>query len=55
MLPNQNNLAIKAAVGLMALGALTCQQNYSSMGQSFANTIYKDGLGTDQVKTHIAL
>jgi hypothetical protein len=39
---NQINLAIKAAVGLTTF----------TMGQSFARTIYDDGLGTDQAKSH---
>lgn len=52
---NQTNLAIKAAVGLTAFGALTKQQNYTAVGQLFAKKIYNDGLGTDQEKTHFTL
>lgn len=52
---NQTNLAIKASVGLTAFGSLTNQQNCTSIGQSFANTINNDGLGTDQAKTHFTL
>ena len=48
---NQTNLAIKAAVGLMAFGKLTNQQNYTTIGQSLAGTIYNDGLGTNQPKS----
>lgn len=52
---NQTNLTIKAAVGLTAFSALTNQQKYTSVGQSFANKIYNEGLSTDQAKTHFTL
>lgn len=44
---NQTNLAITSAIGLKAYGALTGNQAYTQTGQSLANTIYTQGLGTD--------
>ncbi|ROW08289.1 hypothetical protein VMCG_03191 [Cytospora schulzeri] len=45
---NQTGLAMSAAVGLKALGALFDLSNYTSYGESFADTIYnKTGLGLD--------
>ena len=54
-LPNQTNLAIKAAVALNAWGKLTGNGNYSDTGKRFAKTIYEEGLGTDKNKTHFVL
>ena len=44
---NQTNLAITAAIGLKAYGALSGKQNYTEKALSFADKIYKQGLGTD--------
>ncbi|KAI9733635.1 MAG: hypothetical protein M1834_003237 [Cirrosporium novae-zelandiae] len=52
---NQTNLGIKAAVGLSAYGNLTSQSNYSSIGTSFAHTIYNERLGTDTSQTYFTL
>ncbi len=52
---NQTNLAVKAAIGLTAFGALTNQPYYTEIGQDFASIIYDDGLGTDSAKTHFTL
>jgi Domain of unknown function (DUF1793)/Domain of unknown function (DUF4965) len=52
---NSTNLAIKAAIGLTAFGALTNQAKYTTIGHNFGRRIYNDGLGTDQGKTHFTL
>ena len=44
---NQTNLAITSAIGLKAYRALTGNQAYTQIAQSFANTIYTQGLGTN--------
>lgn len=44
---NQTNLAITSAIGLKAYGALTGDQAYTQTAQTFANTIYTQGLGTN--------
>lgn len=49
---NQTNLAIKAAVGLVAYGTLFNEPNYTETGKSYANTLYNEGLATDPAKTH---
>ena len=49
--PNQTVLAIYSAIGLTAYGALTGEQNYTTVGKSFVPTILK--LGLDPDKTHI--
>ena len=49
---NQTNLALKAAVALNAFGKMTGMTNYSTVGLSFANSLYNDGLATDANKTH---
>lgn len=49
---NQTNLAIKAAVGLTSYGALSGNAKYTTTGQSFAHTLYDEGLGLDPTKTH---
>lgn len=54
-LPNETNLAIKAAVGLKAFGNLTGLANYSRVGDEHAQILYNDGLGTDENKTHFVL
>ncbi|KAL8951783.1 MAG: hypothetical protein Q9222_002274, partial [Ikaeria aurantiellina] len=51
-LPNQTNLAIKAAVGLTAFGALFNADNYTDVGLGFANQLYNESLATDKGKTH---
>ncbi|KUI53061.1 hypothetical protein VP1G_00456 [Cytospora mali] len=53
---NQTGLAMSAAVGLKALGALLGLSNYTSYGGSFADTIYTDtGIGLDSTSdpTHL--
>lgn len=56
-LPNETNLAVKAAVGLKAFGVLSGLQNYSDIGDQHANILWNLGLGTDRVEdpTHITL
>ena len=54
-LTNETNLAIKAAVGLKAFGALSSMSNYSKIGDLHAQILYEDGLGTDAQKTHFTL
>lgn len=54
-LPNETNLAIKAAVGLKAFGNLTGLGNYSRIGEEHATLLYDDGLATDAQKTHFVL
>ncbi|KAI4242454.1 MAG: hypothetical protein L6R40_004008 [Gallowayella cf. fulva] len=54
-LANQTNLAIKAAVGLSAFGAMFNLQNYTEIGRSYANELYTNGLATDAEKTHFQL
>ncbi|KAI4128459.1 MAG: hypothetical protein LQ338_002732 [Usnochroma carphineum] len=54
-LPNQTNLAIKAAVGLTAFGALFNEQNYTSIGLGYADQLYNNSLATDAGKTHFQL
>ncbi|KAI9838479.1 MAG: hypothetical protein M1837_002471 [Sclerophora amabilis] len=53
--PNQTNLAIKAAVGLVAYGKMTGQTQYWDSGMEFANALYSEGLGTDEERTHFTL
>lgn len=53
---NQTGLAISAAVGLKALGALLGLSNYTSYGESFADTIYTTtgvGLDSESSPTHL--
>jgi Domain of unknown function (DUF4965)/Domain of unknown function (DUF5127)/Domain of unknown function (DUF1793) len=54
-LPNQTNLAIKAAVGLNAFGKMFNLQNYSDVGLNYSNLLYDQGLGTDANKTRFLL
>ena len=54
-LANQTNLAIKAAIALNAYGKLFSAANYSSVGLSFANELFTNGLGLDSAKTHFKL
>lgn len=54
-LPNQTNLAIKAAVGLNAFGKASGLTNYSDIGTRYATQLYDDGLGTDANKSHFTL
>ena len=49
---NQTNLAIKAAIGLVAYGTLYNEANYTDIGRSYATTLYNDSLATDPAKTH---
>ncbi|PSR81749.1 hypothetical protein BD289DRAFT_468362 [Coniella lustricola] len=48
---NQTGLGICSAVGLKALGALFGLSNYTTYGESFANTIYTEGLGLNSVSS----
>ncbi|KAL8701187.1 MAG: hypothetical protein Q9201_005047 [Fulgogasparrea decipioides] len=52
---NQTSLAIKASIGLVAYGTLLDDANYTSVGRSYANTLYNQGLATDPAKTHFTL
>ena len=52
---NQTNLAIKAAIGLVAYGTLYNETNYTSIGRSYADMLYAQGLATDPAKTHFTL
>ncbi|KAJ5112743.1 hypothetical protein N7532_000788 [Penicillium argentinense] len=54
-LPNETNLAIKAAVGIKAFGVLSGKENYSRIGEEHATLFYEDGLGIDEEKTHFVL
>ncbi|KAL8709692.1 MAG: hypothetical protein Q9220_005632 [cf. Caloplaca sp. 1 TL-2023] len=52
---NQTSLAIKASIGLVAYGMLYNDPHYISIGKSYANTLYNQGLATDPAKTHFTL
>lgn len=54
---NETNLAIKAAIGLKAFGALSGMSNYSTLGDTHANILYTQGLATStsDSKTHFTL
>ncbi|KAJ5081827.1 hypothetical protein NUU61_010091 [Penicillium alfredii] len=54
-LPNETNLAIKAAVGLKAFGELSGMDYYSQVGEQHADLLFEQGLGTDDDKTHFVL
>ncbi|KAH6679358.1 hypothetical protein B0J14DRAFT_296214 [Halenospora varia] len=54
-LANETNLAVKAAVGLKAYGALFNASNCTDIGSAHAKLIFEDGLGTDENKTHFTL
>ncbi|KAL9601646.1 MAG: hypothetical protein Q9219_002366 [cf. Caloplaca sp. 3 TL-2023] len=54
-LPNQTNLAIKAAVGLSAFGATFNLDNYTAVGKAYASRLYNESLATDANKTHFLL
>lgn len=54
-LPNETNLAIKAAVGIKAFGELTGLREYSRIGDERAHLFFNQGLGTDEEKTHFVL
>lgn len=54
-LPNETNLAIKAAVGLKAFGELSGLDYYSDVGDEHADLFFSQGLGTDKEKTHFVL
>lgn len=54
-LVNETNLAVKAAIGLKAFGALSGLTNYSDIGDEHANLLYGEGLATDLDKTHFVL
>ena len=52
---NQTTLAIKSAIGLNPYGTLFSEPRYTSIGKSYANQLYTQGLGTDAAKTHFTL
>ncbi|MCJ1387201.1 hypothetical protein MMC18_000041 [Xylographa bjoerkii] len=52
---NQTNLAIKAAIGLTAYGAMSGMANYTAVGLNYSNQLYEGGLGTDTNRTHFTL
>ncbi|KAK3706738.1 hypothetical protein LTR37_012583 [Vermiconidia calcicola] len=52
---NQTGVAIKAAIALNAFGIMTNQSSYSDTGIRFADTLYKDAVGTDAGRTHFTL
>lgn len=54
-LTNETNLAVKAAVGLKAFGAMFNASNYTDVGAAHAKWIFEDGLGTDKNRTHFTL
>ncbi|KAJ5604393.1 hypothetical protein N7510_009547 [Penicillium lagena] len=54
-LPNETNLAIKAAVGLKAFGEMSGYEYYSRVGNEHASLFFEQGLGTDDEKTHFVL
>ena len=54
-LPNQTNLAIKAAVGLTAYGAMTGDMHYTTIGMDYASQLYNNKIGTDPNQTHFLL
>lgn len=55
LLPNQTNLAIKAAVGLVAFSELSGDTNYSTIGRNYGKQLYLDGLCTSTDETHFTL
>lgn len=54
-LPNETNLAIKAAVGIKAFGELSGIDRYSRIGEEHATLFFEEGLGTDEDQTHFVL
>lgn len=52
---NQTNLAIKAAIGLVAYGTMFKEPRYTALGRYYANQLYTQGLATDAAKTHFTL
>ncbi|KAJ5666641.1 hypothetical protein N7462_011050 [Penicillium macrosclerotiorum] len=54
-LPNETNLAIKAAIGIKAFGELSGRTHYSQIGDEHADLFYAQGLGTDDEQTHFML
>lgn len=54
-LPNETNLAIKAAVGIKAFGALSGLDEYLDIGDEHADLFFNQGLGTDEGRTHFVL
>ncbi|KAK5130486.1 hypothetical protein LTR08_002008 [Meristemomyces frigidus] len=52
---NQSGLAIKAAIGLNAYGAMSGHSNYSEYGKQFATVLYEHSVGVDSGKTHFVL
>ncbi|KAJ5172027.1 hypothetical protein N7492_004620 [Penicillium capsulatum] len=54
-LPNETNLAIKAAVGIKAYGELSGEKRYSDIGDDRTDIFFNQGLGTDKNQTHFVL
>ncbi|KAJ5703063.1 hypothetical protein N7488_010611 [Penicillium malachiteum] len=54
-LPNETNLAIKAAVGIKAFGEMSGIHYYSRVGDEHADLFFNQGLGTDKDQTHFVL
>lgn len=54
-LPNETNLAIKAAVGISAFGRLSGLEEYSEIGEERGELFFNQGLGTDEEKSHFVL
>ncbi|KAJ5305585.1 uncharacterized protein N7443_005245 [Penicillium atrosanguineum] len=54
-LPNETNLAVKAAVGIKAFGELSGNEQYSKIGDERADLFFYEGLGTDEEQTHFVL
>ncbi|CAK3896735.1 related to glutaminase A [Lecanosticta acicola] len=50
--PNQTALAMQSAMGLKAAALLTGNDSYSDIADDFAKTIYDDGLGLNDNKSH---
>lgn len=54
-LPNETNLAIKAAVGLKAFGHLYGLANYSAIADEHAALLFDQQLATDSAQSHFVL
>ncbi|KAI2789256.1 hypothetical protein POX_e07286 [Penicillium oxalicum] len=54
-LTNETNLAIKAAIGIVAYGELSRDEKYTQIGNEHATLFFEQGLGTDENRTHFTL
>lgn len=54
-LANETNLAIKAAIGICAYGELSGDKKYTHIGHEHADLFFRQGLGTDENRTHFVL